>query len=101
MTRHLDVKQEQRESARQLALVKAIEFELVGSIESQGAQLRGFSMKYVPFNCLLTLRADFQGRWHVAHVASETIPGCFIKASTAARNNALRWSVDKYQPDQD
>ncbi len=98
MSRQLDVKREQREDQRRDALVKALEFGLVGALESQGIDLRGFSIKYEAFNCLLTLRADRNGKWIIAHIGSDTMVNAILRAESDALHQALRWADDKYQP---
>ncbi len=98
MSRQLDAKQEQRESLRQTELIKTLEFGLVGALEAQGLTFRGFSLRYEPFSCLLTLKVDAEGTWRVAHVGSDTIMNCFLKAQHDAYHHRLKWARDKYQP---
>lgn len=100
MTRQHDIKAEERESARITQLVKALEFELVGALESQGMELRGFAVRYDAFNCLMTIKVDFQGDRKVAFVGSDTIMNCIIKASNDASYHRLKWSLDKYHTKQ-
>jgi len=78
--------------------VKALEFGLVGALSAQGIDFRGFTIKYDDFNCLMTLRLDINGRWHVAHVGSDTIINCILRAQSDARRQALVMVPDKYQP---
>lgn len=96
MTRLLEQKREERQALRINALVKALEFGLVGALESQGVEFLGFSVKYNAFNCLMTLRADLGGKRHVAHVGSDSIINCILKAENDASHDALVWVKDKY-----
>lgn len=96
MSRQLDIEVEARETARRDALVKALEFGIVGSLESQGIELLGIAIKYDAFNCLMTVKAFLGGKKQVAFVGSDSIMNCFLKLYSAARNDALKWRVDKY-----
>lgn len=101
MSRQLDVQREVRESAKRDTLVKAIEFGLVGALESQGMTFRGFSIKYRSFDCFMVVKAQVDDRWLVAYVASDTIMNVLLKSYEEARSETLRWSKDKYQPSGD
>lgn len=96
MSRQVDMKGEERENARRIALIKAIEFGLSDAIVNQGAELRGIAIRYGEFDCLMTVKADFNGVRHVSFVGSDTMMNCFIKADAAAAGNRLSWSKDKY-----
>lgn len=96
MSRQLELKREQRTTAKHNALVKALEFGLVGALESQGIELLGLAIKYDPFNCLLTLKAIIDDDQVVAFVGSDTIVNCILKADSEARRNSLAWRPDKY-----
>jgi hypothetical protein len=96
MSRQLDAAAEDREEARRMKLIRAVEFGLVDTLENMGAELRGFSLVYAEFSCLLTLKADFNGVRHVSFVATDSIMNCLIKADTDAATNSLRWKPDKY-----
>lgn len=98
MTRQFDVEVEERESRRQLALLKALEFELVGAIEVMGGTMRGFAIKYNEWESLLTYKAVFEGRAMVAFVGADTPMNCIVKAAAMAKNNSLRWKDDIYAP---
>lgn len=97
MSRQLDKAAEEREESRRVALIKAIEFGLSDAIVNQGAELRGIAIRYGEFDCLMTVKADFNGVRHVAFVGSDSMMNCFIKADAAAAGNRLSWSKDKYQ----
>lgn len=96
MSRQLDLKRELRESRKRDALVRALEFGLVGALEMQGIELLGFALRYEEFNCLLTLKANVDDLRSVAFVGSDTIINVLLKADNMASNQALKWRVDKY-----
>lgn len=98
MSRQLDVQQEIRESTRRDTLIKAIEFGIVGALESQGMTFRGFSIKYRDFDCFMVVKAKVDDRWMIAYVASDSIMNCLLKSYQEARSETLSWSKDKYQP---
>lgn len=96
MSRQLEVEHEVRESARQTALIKAVEFGIVGALEHQGIVLTGFSIKYQPHDCLMTIKG-IRGEQHsVAFISSDTIMNVLLQAYSAATNQSLRWGPDKY-----
>ena len=96
MSRQPDIKTEEREAKRQTALVKALEFGIVGALEFQGIELVGFSINYDEFNCLLTVRAIVAGKRKVAFVGSDSIMNCLLKFDSEARRMTLSWRLDKY-----
>lgn len=97
MSRQLDQKIEERETARRGALVKALDFGIVGALESQGIELLGFAFKYDDFNCLMTIKAVIGAKKSVAFIGSDTVINCILKCQSAARNDALKWRADQYQ----
>lgn len=96
MSRQLDLKREERETAKRDALVKALDYSFQGALESQGIELRGWAIKYDAFNCLMSIRADIAGERMIAFVGSDTIINCILKADSGARRNDLSWRKDKY-----
>lgn len=96
MSRQLDQQVEDRTIRRHKALIRALEYGLVGALESQGATLCGIGMKFDEFDCLMTLKARMGDVRKVAFVGSDTIISCFLKAEGDARNGRLRWREDKY-----
>jgi hypothetical protein len=96
MSRQLDIKREQRETAKRDALVRALDYSLQGNLESQGIELVGWAVKYDAFNCLMTIKADIAGSRQIAFVGSDNIINCILKADGAARRNDLSWREDKY-----
>jgi len=99
MSRQLDIKVEERETARRDELIKALEFGIVGAFESQGLELLGIAIKFDAYNCLLTVKAHVAGKYQVAFVGSDTVVNCFLKLQSEARSNRLRWRPDKYRSD--
>lgn len=98
MSRQIDLKRELRETARRDALVKALDFELAGTLDTQGITLLGFAVKYDAWECLLTLKADIGGERNVSFVGSDTVMNCILKSVIYARQDRLRWKLDAYTP---
>ena len=96
MSRQLDLKREERETARRDALVRSLEFGLVGALETQGIHLIGLAIKYETFDCLMTIKADVQGTRSVCFVGSDTLMNVILKADAMASNESLKWRPDKY-----
>lgn len=96
MSRQLDQKAEIREVARRDALVRALEFGIVGALQTQGIELCGLAIKYDVFNCLLTLKADVQGVRSVCFVGSDSLMNVLLKADSMASNEVLQWRPDQY-----
>lgn len=96
MSRQLDIKRELRETAKRDTLVKALEFGIVGALQSQGIELLGFAFKYDAFNCLMTIKADVGGVRSIAFTGSDTVINCILKAFSEASRNELHWRPDKY-----
>lgn len=96
MSRQLEQAGEDRTRRRQDAVVRALEFGIVKGLESQGAQLRGFSVRYSEWECLITVRARVEGAPCVTFVGSEDMIGCFVKLAREASNGGLRWKEDSF-----
>lgn len=96
MSRQLDQKKEIYETARRDALVKALEYSLVGSLETQGIELQGIAIRYDPFNVLMTIKADIAGKRMVSFVGSDTLMNVFLKADSMSRSTVLKWKADQY-----
>lgn len=97
MTRQLDVAAEVRESKRREALIRALEYGIVGALEHQGIELRGLSIKYSAFDCLMTVRADVNGVPSVSFIGSDSMMNCFLKLESGALRMALHWREDAYR----
>lgn len=98
MSRQLELEAEERTAKRNQAVVAALDYGLVGALESQGIELIGFAVKHDAYNCLVTVKADIAGVRSVCFVGSDTIANCILKAQAEARRGALRWRPDKYHP---
>lgn len=96
MTRQLDLEQEERQARRSQAIIRAIEFELEGTLASKGAHLHGFSMKIDEYECLLTLRAVIDDVACISWVGADTVGGALIKAVGLGRNDRLKWKEDSF-----
>ena len=97
MSRQKEIDGEERAAARRIALVKALEYNLVDALHNQGATLLGFALRYDEFSCLMTLKVDINGVKCVAFVGSDTMMNCILKADAEAAGNRLKWKADKYQ----
>jgi len=96
MSRQLEALQEQQETKRQTAAIKALEFDLAGAVQFMGGKMVGFAVKFDDYECLLTYKAEFEGKRMVAFVGSDTPLNCIVKAVNMAKNGRLRWKTDKY-----
>lgn len=96
MSRQLDIIREQRDTKRRDSLVKALEFDLAGSLEMQGIQLIGFAVKWDAYECLLTLKAEIGGDRQVAFVGSDSVMNAILKSVSQAKADRLRWRDDVY-----
>lgn len=97
MSRLAEVEIELRDTAKRDALVRALEFGIVGALESQGIEMLGFSFKYDAFNSLMTIRAVVGGVKSVAFVGSDTVINCILKAQSEAQRDGLVWGKCKFQ----
>ena len=96
MTRQLEQVREDKQRKHDQELVAALEFGLVEGLERAGASLSGFSMKYNPAECLITIRAEMAGRPQIAFVGAGSMSDCFIKSSRLAVTDKLNWRADKF-----
>lgn len=101
MSRQLDVEREQRETARRDQLVKALEYGIVGALQTQGMELLGLSIRYDEYACSMTLRGEINGQRRVAFLNADTLMNCILSAYTMASHGRLKWGRDKYHPDED
>lgn len=98
MSRQLEQKQEDRNSARREALQKALDYQLAETLDLAGITLVGFAVKYDAWECLLTLKGDIAGVRSVSFVGSDTVMNAILKALSAAKYDRLRWKDDVYKP---
>lgn len=96
MSRQLEQKLEDRQAQRVAALVTALEYGIVGALESQGDIFLGFAIRYAETSCLLTIKGIVEGEHSVAFVGSDSMANCILKTAQDARNGRLRWRQDKY-----
>lgn len=96
MSRQLDEEREVRAAKRSAALMKALDYGIVGALQTQGIDLLGLSIRYDAFNCLLTIRADIGGVRSVCFVGSDSIANCYLKAESDASRDALKWRPDAF-----
>lgn len=96
MSRQLDQVQEDRIVRRNKQVIKAVEFELVGSIQAAGSELTGFSVRYAYGEVLMTLRSEVGDDHMVCFVVSDCLSNCLVKAVRDAHADRLQWRADKY-----
>lgn len=96
MSRQLEQVQEERTARRNKEIVKAVEYDLVGSIGHAGGELTGFSVRIGATDTLLTLRAIVAGRPQIAFVGGSDTGSCLIKACSLGRQDRLQWKADRF-----
>jgi hypothetical protein len=96
MSRQLDLEAEERTRRQQDFLIRAIEFDLVGSLAHQGVTLLGFSASLDDENVLIVLRAEIGGVRRVAFVYSDTLSNAITKCTRWAKQDRLRWRQDAF-----
>lgn len=96
MTRQADVVSEERTKREHLALIKAMEYDLVGSVAHSGGVLTGFSVKIGEWETLVTLRAVVAGRPQIAFVGGDSLTSTILKCVRQAKQDKLRWRADRY-----
>lgn len=96
MSRQLEMESEVRATAKRDALVRALDFGIVGALEAQGIDLLSFSVRPDPFSCLITIRAVVDAKQCVAFVGSDTIINALLKLDLEATHARLHWGQDKY-----
>lgn len=99
MTRQSDLKVEEKQAKLDQQLVRAVEFELQGSISHSGGILNGITIMIYPEDVLIVLKAEVAGRQQVSFVAAETMATGIRKSVRDAYSDRLRWRVDKYAND--
>lgn len=80
---------------------KAVLFMVTGGleylVERAGGDCNGFSMRNSYGDCLLIIRAEFEGKAMVAFVGSATGAGALSRAHHELRNGGLKWRKDKFK----
>ena len=69
---------------------------LHNAISALGGRLVGITIRTTQGDHLMTIRAEFDSGPMVAFVGSSDIANVLRKAFREARNNDLRWKVDRY-----
>lgn len=96
MTRQLEAVLEARQSRELDRVYRVVYGGLSVAVKSLGAELTGFSVKFGPADCLMVLKADFEGRPMVAFVGGEDFARLLVKAERGASHNELRWKEDRW-----
>ena len=96
MSLEVEVGKQLVSEAKLVAVYRALDFELAGSIEAGGSLLLGISAKMSAWDCLLTIRVDQGGSRMICFVGSDSLVNCLLKAVRDAQNDMLRWRADKF-----
>lgn len=88
--------QETRTAAYSAAVLRAVEFELEGSVAHAGMMMTGFSVKFGDGECLLTVRGVLAGRPQIAFVGSSDLGNCILKVVRDALSDKLKFRDDKF-----
>lgn len=96
MSRQLEELLEERTATRHKKLIRAVEFELQGSISHVGGELHGVVITFRELEVFLTLKASFEGKNMVSFVSEEDLGSALLKCVRQAYQNSLRWKPDKY-----
>lgn len=96
MSRQLEQHVEDRSRRRHLAIVAAVEYELVEAVSYAGGQLHGFSVKLSGGDCLITLRLNLAGKEQISFVGGADLGSCLIKAVRLARADELKYRPSKF-----
>lgn len=96
MSRQLEAEVERRQTKARTELLLAVYGGLAGSVEQVGGVLLGFSAKLRRGDCLLTIRADFEGRRMVCFVGGQDLAEGLVKAVREVGQNKVSWREDRY-----
>lgn len=96
MTRQLEQDAEDRVERENRAILQAVHGGLDEAVHTQGGILLGFSVRLSGGDCLLTLRAEFDGEAMVAFVGSESLAVGLRKSVKQAHTRELNWQEDRY-----
>ena len=96
MSRQLEQKSEDRGRAKMVRLKAACDGALTGAVEHSGGILLGMSVKFDPYEVLVTLRAEFPGGRMVAFVGGDSLSSCLLKVVREGRRDGLKWRPDRY-----
>ena len=88
------------EAAREKYLAQVglyLEEGLPQAVARQGGIFTGMTVKWDEFETLVIMRADFPGNPMVAFVSGADMAYCVRQAYQKARQDLLKWKVDKYR----
>lgn len=66
-------------------------------VRAQGGSFQGFSMRGTEADCLLVVRAEFEGVYMVAFVPGRNGANCLAKCQKLLRAVKLVWRPDRYK----
>lgn len=69
---------------------------LENAVEHSGGILTGINIKFSGFEGLMTLKAEFPGGNMVSFCGASDLPGLFVKATTQAGSDGLKWREDEF-----
>lgn len=96
MSRQLEKVREERSGRRDAAIVKAVEYALVGAVAHSGGVLEGFSAKLSGGDCLLVLRVVLAGKKQITFVGAETLGDALLKAVRLGERDKLKYKPDRF-----
>ena len=96
MSRQLEQVSEDRDRARMVRVMAACDGALMAAVEHSGGVLLGMSVKFEPYEALITLRAEFPGGRMVAFVGGDSLASCLLKVVREGRRDGLKWRPDRY-----
>lgn len=96
MSSEMDLKHELKATKRRDALVRALEFGIIGALEFNGIELQSMSIKPGDFDCLIVVKAIVAGKRVVAFISSDSMVNALLKLAHTAQQGTLRWKPDRY-----
>lgn len=97
MTTEVSIGEARVSQDKLVAVYRALDFELAGSIEAGGVEMLGISVKMSAWDCLMTIRAVQGGDPVVCFIGSDSLVNCFLKAVRDAQSDLLRWKEDRFK----
>ncbi len=83
-------------SRKALRLLRECDSAMAYAVQAQGCRLKGFSVRLAPEDCLITVRADFEGKQMVAFVGATTLSNALLKVTRDAVSGKLKWRDDRF-----
>lgn len=96
MTRQLEQADEERTRKQSLALWRALDGGIDSSLQADGYELVGLSLKVSGGDCLCTVRVSNHEGAFVAFVGGENIAKTLTKLHRESRGGMLRYRQDRY-----